>query len=180
MDKYDEALTMCLKAIESDTASGNANTKHLSKAYYELGYVYNKLKNYQKAAEAFAEVGNYNPKHYRSFNAQGVALEKIDKSDEAIQAYKNAVEIKPNYYQAYARLAALYNKMGQYQNGLDAALNSLKHRKNYALAAFEAGTAYKNLSQFTNAITYFQMAAKDRAWAQSANWEIDMIKRKMK
>ena len=180
MDKYDEALTMCLKAIGADTASGNANVKHLSKAYYELGYVYNKLKNYQKAADAFAEVGNFNPKHYGSFDALGVALEKIDKSTEAIDAFKKAVEIKPNNYKAYARLAALYNKLGQYQNALDAALNSLKYRKNYALAAFEAGTAYKNLGQFTNAITYFEISARDRAWGKSAQWEIDMIKRKMK
>lgn len=180
LDKLSEALTMCLRAIEADTASGKSNPKDLASAYYELGFVYNKMKDFQKAAEAFGEAGKLDPQKYLSFNAQGVALEKINKTDEAIEAFKKAVEVKPNYHEAYARLAALYNKVGQYQNALDAALNSLKNRKNYALAAFEAGTAYKNLEQYTNAITYFEMAGKDKAWTQSANWEIDMIKRKMR
>jgi tetratricopeptide (TPR) repeat protein len=180
LDKYDEALTMCLKAIAADTSSGNSKPKDLAAAYYELGYVYNKRNEFQKAADAFAEVGKLDPRHYRSFNAQGVALEKAVKSDEAIEAYKKAVEVKSDYYEAYARMAALYNKLGQHQNALDAALNSLKYKKNYALAAYEAGTAYKNLGQLTNAIQYFEIASRDRAWAKSAAWEIDMIKRKMK
>ena len=74
----------------------------------------------------------------------------------------------------------MYNKIGQHDKALDAALNSLKYKPNYALAAFEAGTAYKNLGQPENAIKYFDIAAKDRAWLQSARYEIDMIKRKMK
>ena len=178
--QYDEALTMCLKAIAADTVAGEKiNPRKLAKTYYELGYIYNKRKEYKKAAKAFGEVGKLDPKYYKAFDAQGVALEKIGKSDEALAAFKKAVEIKPNYYMTYGRMAALYNKLGQSQRALDAALNALKYKKNYAVAAFEAGTAYKNLGQKTNAIQYFQVASRDRAWAKSAQWEIDMIKRKM-
>lgn len=180
LNRDDEALTMCLEAIKADTISGKTNPNDLASAYYELGFIHNERKEFLKAADAFAEVGKLDPKHYRSFNAQAAALEKIGKTEEAIVSYQKAVEIKPNYYEAYGRMAALYNKLGQYENGRDAALNSLKNKKDYALAAFEAGTAYKSLGQMTNAIQYFDIASKDRAWTQSAQWEIDMIKRKMK
>jgi len=181
MNKYDEALTMCLKAIEADTISNEkADPKDLAGSYYELGFVYNQRKEFESAAKAFGEAGKLHSRYYIAYNAQGVALEKIGKSDEAIAAYQKAVEVKPDYYEAWARMAALYNKMAQNDKALDAALNSLKHKKNYGLAAFEAGTAYKILGEYTNAIQYFEMAATDKQWLKNAQYEIEMIKRKLK
>lgn len=180
LDRYDEALTMCLKAIDADTISGNSKPGDLADAYYELGFVYNKRKDFLKAAEAFEQVTKIEPNNSKAFNAHGAALEQLAKSDQAIAAYQKAVAINPKNYESYGRLASLYNKLGQADKALDAAMNSLKIKPNYALAAFEAGDAYKKLGQHQNAIQYFQIAAKDKAWVQSAQYEIDMIKRKMK
>ena len=181
MNKFDEALTMCLKAIEADTiAAEKPDSKDVAAAYYELGFVYNQRKDFEKAARAFGEAGKLHPKYFNAFNAQGTALEKIGKSDEAIAAYQQAVEVKPDYYEAWARLAALYNKLTQNDKALDAALNSLKYKKNYGLAAFEAGTAYKSLGEYNNAIQYFEIALLDKQWTKNAQYEIDMIKRKNK
>ena len=99
---------------------------------------------------------------------------------DAIAAFNKAVAIKQNYYPPYYRLAALYNKLGKHQQALDAALGCLKYKKNYAPAAFETGMAYKKLGQFNNAVKYYQIAAKSRNWRKSANYQIDMMKRKMK
>lgn len=181
LNKFDEALTMCLKAIQADTiATEKADPKDVAAAYYELGFVYNQRKEFENAAKAFGEAGKRHPTYYNAFNAQGTALEKIGKTDEAIAAYQKAVEVKPDYFEAWGRLAALYNKLMQSDKALDAALNSLKHKKNYGLAAFEAGTAYKINGDYTNAIQYFEMASLDKQWTKNAQYEIDMIKRKMK
>ncbi len=71
LDRYDEALTMCLKAIDADTISGNSKPEDVADAYYELGFVYNKRKDFLKAADAFDHVTKLDPTHYKAFNAQG-------------------------------------------------------------------------------------------------------------
>jgi len=181
MNKFDEALTMCLKAIQADTINAErSGDRNLAASYYELGFVYNQRKEFDQAARAFGEAGRLHSSYHTAYNAQGSALEKLGKTDEAIAAYQKAVDLKPDYYEAFGRMAALYNKTGQNEKALDAALNSLKHKKNYGFAAFEAGSAYKALDEYSNAIKYFEIAAADKQWAKNAQYEIELIKKRMK
>jgi len=102
---------------------------------------------------------------------------KIDKNEQAIEAFKKAVTINPKFFESYGRMANLYNKLGQYEKALEAAQNSLKAKPNYPLGAFEAGTALKSMGKPQEAIKYFEIALKDRQWAQAAQYEIDRIKK---
>jgi hypothetical protein len=53
-------------------------------------------------------------------------------------------------------------------------------RRNYAPAAFEAGKASHCVGNEQQALTYYGIAAKDRAWKKSAEYEIDLIVNKDK
>ena len=173
LQQFDYAITTCLSAIRIDTAS--------YKAYYELGTIYNKQKNYVKAAEAFQKVTELKPNHYSAFEALGVALENAGKTDEAIVAYQQTIELKPNSDDAYYRLAALFNKLARYSEALEMAKKSLEidSRKN-GKAAFEAGIACERLGRFQEAIKYYNMAGElDRRWKKNADYQIDLINRKL-
>lgn len=145
LNRFDDALTMCLKAIDAYKNTQNSKPKDLSDAYYELGVVYDKRKEFQKSAEAFQQAALLDSTNYRAYNAQGAALQKIDKNEQAIEAFKKAVTINPKFFESYGRMANLYNKLGQYEKALEAAQNSLKAKPNYPLGAFEAGTALKSM-----------------------------------
>jgi tetratricopeptide (TPR) repeat protein len=173
LNQLDYALTACLSAVQTDTSSADAA--------YELGVIYAKQKKYAKAVDAYQKVVKLEPKNYRAFEALGVAYQNLGNTDEAIAAYKSSIEIRDRNDNVYYRLAALYNKLGSHQSALDNALASLKHkpRKN-GKAAFEAGQAYEHMNQYQNAIKYYKMAAQqDRRWARSANYQIDLINRKL-
>ena len=90
--------------------------------------------------------------------------------------------MKPEEDSAYYRLAALFNKLGRHQEALDMALKSIKYGpKKNGKAAFEAGQAYERMGQHQNAIKYYTTAGQqDRRWKKNADYQIELINRKLK
>ncbi|MBN2012408.1 tetratricopeptide repeat protein [candidate division KSB1 bacterium] len=172
LKSYDYALTACKSAAKTDSTN--------YKVFYELGTIYNKMKKFNEAAKAFDKVTELDPTNYRAFEALGVALENSGDTNGAINAYKKSNGIKESD-DVYYRLAALLNKMGRHQDALAAATRSLElESKKNGKAAFEAGLASEQLGQYQQAINYYSRAGQmDRNWKANADYQIDMIKRKM-
>jgi len=163
------------------TAIKNDPTSH--KAYYELGAVYlNKKKNYNKAAENFTRATQINPEYDLAFYSLGVSLIELNRLDEALLALENALSVtKRRKWEApHYRMAVIYNKQGKHSQARNAAKKALANKRNYAPAAYEAGKASKELGQYNQALSFFQIAAKDRLWKRSAEYEIDLIQNRDK
>lgn len=166
----DNAIKVYKAAVE--------NSPGAYKAYYGLGAVYlNKKKDYNKAALNFQKATQLNPNYDLAFLSLGVALTELNRSNEALIAFDNALNVtkRRKWHRPYYRKAVVYNKLGSYSKAKAAADQALQNKRNYAPAADQAGRASKELGQYQTAINYFKIAAKDRNWKRTADYEIDLI-----
>lgn len=174
--KPDKAIQTYQQAIQNDPSE--------AKAYYELGAVYLDVKkDYNKAAENFTKATQLDPEYDLAFYSLGVALTEIGRLDEAEMALENALSVtkRKKWAEPYYRLAVIHNKKGAFTAAKQAASEALKiEGRIKPAAAYEAGRACKGLGQLSEAISYFELAARDRAWKASADYEIDLIKNKDK
>lgn len=104
---YNAAKQAMLKATSS---IGSKEKKVVAKFYYELGYAFNKLGDYEKSREAFkyanfgpfaAKIAKLSPKYYMS---AAVAYLQIKDYERAKALLKTALSMQNDYAQAYVML----------------------------------------------------------------------------
>ena len=87
-----------------------------------LGDVYSRQGNLEKAAEEFQKAFLINPRYADAVHNLGLTYAQMGKTDEAVQTFKKAIELNPNIWQSYQQLAVIYYNQGQY----DLALENIK------------------------------------------------------
>jgi tetratricopeptide (TPR) repeat protein len=81
------AVELLHKAVERDPK--------YSAAYFQIGYIQNVLKEYDKAVAAYDKAIELNPEDSSSWNNKGNALKKMGKQKDALHCYNKAIEINP-------------------------------------------------------------------------------------
>lgn len=79
-----------------------------------LGDVYARQGNLQKAAEEFQKAIQINPNYGDAYHNLGNTYQQMGQMDLAIESYKKALELNPNIWQSYQNLASIYFAQGQY------------------------------------------------------------------
>jgi tetratricopeptide (TPR) repeat protein len=102
--KYDEALTIYKKAVESNPQSVDA--------YYNLALTYDKKGMLDESIETYKQVISLKPDHGQAHNNLGIIYEKKDMPSNAIAQYKLAVAKDANLPQAQYNLGRAYFKEG--------------------------------------------------------------------
>jgi len=87
-----------------------------------LGDVYTRQGNLEKAAEEFKKAVEINPRYADAEHNLGLTYIQMGKAEEAIATFKTAVSMNPNLWQSYQQLAAIYYN----QKKIDLALESIK------------------------------------------------------
>jgi len=79
------------------------------KAFWDLGEIYEKLKRYDLAAQAFADLGTHFPEtRYDAWWRAGQLYDKrLDQNDKAVEAYRRVPDKSPHANEAKKRIAKL-------------------------------------------------------------------------
>lgn len=84
-----------------------------------LGDVYGRQKNYEKAVEEFKKAVEINPNYADAYHNLGNTYIEMGKIEEALESYQKAVSINPNLWQSYQNIAAIYFERGNYQKSYE-------------------------------------------------------------
>jgi protein O-mannosyl-transferase len=84
-----------------------------------LGDVYARHKDFEKAAEQFKMAIAINPNYGDAYHNLGNTYNSMGKTDLAIENYEKALAINPNIWQSHQNLAAIYYKQGDFQKAME-------------------------------------------------------------
>ena len=169
LEQFDEAISAYRKAV--------AHQPDSYKAFYALGLAYDKKNLHREAAAAFRRARQLEAKSFWAAYMLASTLNKLDEYDAALGTVDSVLALKENLHLVLSLQAQIYNAKNQPQQALEAAQAALKAKAGYAHAAYEAGRALKVLARYDEADVYFHEAAKDRAWKQNVDYELEELER---
>ena len=89
------------ETLWTDTLAKNPNCWV---GHNNLGLVFLKRGQIDKAIEQFQTALEINPNHEEAHSNLGIALVQKGQADEAVAQYQKVLEINPNYFQAHSNL----------------------------------------------------------------------------
>ena len=102
--------------------------------HYNLGMMYQDLKEYELAKEVYLNLINIDSRSYPAYNNLGLIAFFEDNYEEAIRYYNKAIEINPVYDQAWCNRGAAYEYMDEYDKACEDYSQCLKINPNYVKA----------------------------------------------
>ena len=104
-DKIDEAIDM-IKALNEDYPN-------VPLLFNLLGACYNKLRQFDPAAQFFETAISIKPDYAEAFLNHGIVMREVGKLDHAAKNFKKATEINPSYTLAHLNLGITLSNLGQ-------------------------------------------------------------------
>jgi tetratricopeptide (TPR) repeat protein len=146
LDEYERSKTFTLQALEDDPAYATA--------YNQLGYLYSRGREYDKAIEAMEKYVKLLPNEPNPHDSYGEMLRLSGRFDDALEQYHIALKIDPTFYISQKELGETYAVMGQEERA----------REEYAKAVHEApGNGIKAEYLQKSAMTYLREQKYDEA-----------------
>lgn len=112
--KYQFALDKFMDILKKYPLSININ--RLCDIYNNIGFLYDKLKETDKAIEYFRKTISIKPEYAFAWNNLGITLANIEKEEEAIECFKKAISEKPDYPSAMYNLGCSYGNLMDFEN----------------------------------------------------------------
>lgn len=132
--KYPEALKKYEQALLIDKKS--------SRAYYEIGYTYQAMKQYDNAIKAYDKVikmGEKDETMLLSYMNKASILDDAGKPKEAIKLYKKGIEIYPNHYLLHFNLGITSFRLNKPDEAITAFENAILLNPGHASSHFALG-----------------------------------------
>ncbi|HVG89857.1 MAG TPA: tetratricopeptide repeat protein, partial [Alphaproteobacteria bacterium] len=146
LDEYERSKTFTLQALEDDPAYATA--------YNQLGYLYSRGREYDKAIEAMEKYVKLLPNEPNPHDSYGEMLRLSGRFDDALEQYHIALKIDLTFYISQKELGETYVVMGQEERA----------RAEYAKAVHEApGNGLKAEYLQKSAMTYLREQKYDEA-----------------
>jgi len=105
LDEYERSKTFTLKALSDDPAYATA--------YNQMGYLYSRSREYDKAIESMAKYVSLLPNEPNPHDSYGEMLRMSGRFDDALEQYHIALKIDPTFYISQKELGETYAVMGQ-------------------------------------------------------------------
>ena len=154
-DEYEISKNVTLRALTDDP--------NYATCYNQLGYLYSRLGDFDKALEYTAKYIDFLPNEPNPHDSYGEMLRFAGRYPEALEQYRIALKIDPTFYISQKELGETYSLMGDQEQA----------RKEYEKAIQEApnnGTKAEYLQKF--ALTYVRekkYADADASYLEAAS-----------
>lgn len=130
------------------------------KSYNNLGNLYQRLGQKEKAITAYEKAIKINPNYNfgEVYNNLAVIYASLNQKEKAIDLFKKAIELNPRRPEIYTNLGIMYVSFGKRQQAIAAFKKAIELNPNYAIAHINLSIAYFNQQQYDLALEHCEKA----------------------
>ena len=144
-------------------------------AHQNIGIVFSKKKNYQRAICSLDECLKQNPNYFHAYNEKGYILYELQKYHEAITTFKKAILLNPFFAESYNNLGNCYRELGNAEDAKQNFTKALQINKNFYEANINLGNSYKDINDLEKAKIYYQNAIECNSNNSLAKYNLSLI-----
>jgi len=104
--RWEDSLDAFIKAVELKPDD--------AEAYYNMGFAYYNLGNYQEAIKDYDKTIGLNPDFVKAYVKRGFTYYNLGNKQQAIKDYTNAIELKPDDARVYVNRGVAYAQLGNH------------------------------------------------------------------
>lgn len=139
-------------------------------AYYNLGTLNLRMKNYDQARQNLEQTLKLRPNYPEAWNNLGMMAAQQGRPDEAIQDFQQSLTQRPNYATAYLNLGNVYRRQKLFDKAQESLTRALALQPDDPETNFSLGMMYAQQSQMQPALDYLQRAVDLRPnYAEALN-----------
>jgi tetratricopeptide (TPR) repeat protein len=124
--------------------------------YYNLGIVYEKMKKFDKAKEAYLKAIELEPKSLDAIYNLGLVYVELKEYMLAIESFKYILSIEKNDSNSYFNLGLVYFKKGKYLQAIENFQKTVDINDEDLYAHFYIGNIFKELGDLDSAKSEFE------------------------
>lgn len=173
LNNYDRALEYQLRALHLHKEIKNDIT--IAESYNNIGNIYIKMNNFEKALEQFQHSLNHNPNSARTCNNLCHVYNYLGQYEKAMSFGKKALDLsqKENTHPdrdrthilAHINLGEIYVNLKYYQEAVNIIhkafeLSKMRNDDTPIITSYYLGIAYKHQKDYNNAIKYLNLSKK--------------------
>lgn len=138
--QFKDAEVAFIKAIEIDPSYGEA--------YANLGALYAKFKEYDKAIKLYQECIKIKPKYAGAYTNLGNALNKTGRHEEAVYFHKTAISLDSNSANHFSNCASAYKNLGRFNLAKEYYKRAIALDANHVNAHFDLATVLLQTGEY--------------------------------
>lgn len=155
-----------------------------AQAWFERGYVFQKIGNKEEALRCYFETIRLDPNLYFVYNNLGAVFTDLRNYKEAEAAYRKAINLNPSYPTAYYNLSTLLGRnLGRYKQAEEEIRKAINLDPLHSNAYTNLGTLLKKMRRFQEAEDAYKKAIEinqfldkayinlGRLYFEQGNWE---------
>ena len=127
-------------------------------ALNNLGIIFIKLKENQKAKECFEKAIKINPSNLNILKNLGLLFKELNQNQKAKECFEKVIEIDPNHVHARFILGVIYNELNQNQKAKECFEKVIEIDPNYSEAHNNLGNVFKDLRNLQKAEECYEKA----------------------
>ena len=127
-------------------------------ALNNLGSIYSKLDDNQKAISCYEKVIKINPNHTDTLNNLGSIYSKLDDNQKAKDYYEKVIKINPNIIDTHYNLGIIFEKLLEHQKAINCFEKVIEINPNHTRALINLGNVKFKSDDIQNAKVFFEKA----------------------
>ena len=151
-NKLDVAQDLYNQVLKIDPNHANASNN--------LGTIFRKLKDYQKARDRFDKAIKINPDYANAHYNLGLLLHELEDKEKERECYEKAIEIDPNYVDAHNNLGVLLQDLKEYQKAKDCYEKAIQINPNYLIGLCNLGNNFAKMGEYQKAVPFYEKSLK--------------------
>lgn len=148
------------------------------KTFNNLGDMYARQGNLQKAAESFSHAIELNPSYPDAHHNLANILRQAGQVEQAEQLYLRAIELNPGLWQSHQNIAAMKFEAGLYEDSITYTLKAIEISPYDSNLYLNLGVAYLQANQADSAQTAFEKAVQIDPMNQAAKDALTSLQKK--